>query len=970
MQKFFLVSILLRAAIFADTTLTVSNSNPSGAGSLAQAISDVNAGGDTVFNVAFTTNPITLTGPLPLLNLSGATPLTATVNFNPAGGAHIGGLTIDGSGTQSLFFIAGGTVTMDDMIVTGGLAQGGFGQASGGGALGAGGAVFVATGATFEGVNMQFTGNQATGGAGGAGNIVGGFRSSGGGGGMLQGNGGAPLNTTSGAGGAGIMANGQDSPFASGGAGGGPAGGAGGNPSPPGPGGNGGYASGGGGAGSFVITLPGDNGANGGDGGYGGGGGASSIGQVAGDGGAGGLGGGGGGGCGGGGAFAGVPANSGGNGGLGGFGAGGGGGGAGFGGGQGLGGAGGDTIYGGGTGGHGSTAPTTSDGGGGGGSALGGAIFVDTGANFAITNSAAFSGNALQFGLGGAPAGDDATAGGNGAQAGSDIFLNSGTTANFAISSSATLTGSIAGFGTILKSGNGPLNVGDISDSNIFEIDVRGGTLTATSDVNTARMSFELTPDPAIFGRLVVTGAANIGATTLSLTFDPGNYRPGSEYEILSSGMRNGMFSSVSSMPAGLAFTLEYRGNNVFVVFGGSAGVNPDGLTGNALAIANCLNTLNPIQYATIFDALNALSFNERKSALDAISPSRNAFGPFMAQNMLFLYQENINLRQGNQRMVNHLGKGAKGDDQIANNEEISVQSEFVAVEESSFAPVGKLRGEAKYSLWLSGLGQFAEQDALNQNPNFHASSGGLLVGFDYGHPDSGLVGCAAGYAHSTIREGENLGRISVDQYLTVLYGDIYWDPFYLELGVWNSIDTFKNRRDIDFGSIHETAISTHLDYQISPHVGLGADWFIGPVGFEPFCNIDWPVNFEGEFHEQGASLLNMEQESQITSLLRIEPGLRLYERVRTVNWLFLFREKLSYVYKQVMGGGHMTVNIIGGECFSDVVWMTSAQHLFSPSLELFGKSINNTFFSLIYDGEFGRGYSANQVMVRVGKYF
>ena len=266
----------------------------------------------------------------------------------------------------------GGSLTLSDITLKGGLAQGGAGGTCGGGGGGAGlgGAIFSHGGAvTLH--NSVLQGNTAQGGAGAAGVFLCGDLaglSPGGGGGGMGGAGGAStggfgFTTSGGAGGGGTQLNGRSS---SGGGGGGPNAGAA-------NGGAGGYNGGGGGGASGSGST-----GVGGDGGFGGGGGGAGGGA------AGGRGGFGGGGGGGGNSAAG---------GRGGFGGGGGSGGGGV-----------------GVGGFGGSAQSFFGGGDGGG--MGGAVFA-LGGSLTITGST-LSGNAA----------DGVVAGGGSAGYGGAVFVD------------------------------------------------------------------------------------------------------------------------------------------------------------------------------------------------------------------------------------------------------------------------------------------------------------------------------------------------------------------------------------------------------------------------------------------------------------------------------------------------------------------------------------------------------------------
>jgi hypothetical protein len=333
-----------------------------------------------------------------------------------------------------------GSLTLQDLQITDGLARGGDGGGGvmgGGGGAGMGGAIFAEGDLTL--VRVTFTKNVARGGDGGKGAAFTGAYVPGGGGGGMGGNGGA-VGTYGGGGGGGMGGAGGVGALGGGGgfhgkggagsvgagsANGGAGGGVRSDASGGTPGDGGGLAGSGapttahagakggpgGGGGSASVVNGTDASTTGGGGGFGGGGGGGSVGGD------GGVGGGGGGGGGGGSNVS--------SGGKGGFGGGSGGGGAG-------GAAGG---FGGGSGAHGTSSPAAAapyggDGGkyssgspasGGGGAGLGGAVFV-YGGNTKITNCT-FSGDAATGGL--SPTG--AAQGNAGHGAGAAIFVYGGT---------------------------------------------------------------------------------------------------------------------------------------------------------------------------------------------------------------------------------------------------------------------------------------------------------------------------------------------------------------------------------------------------------------------------------------------------------------------------------------------------------------------------------------------------------------
>ncbi|MEO9802403.1 MAG: cadherin domain-containing protein [Reichenbachiella sp.] len=153
-----------------QTTFTVSNTGDSGAGSLRQAILDAeaNAGAD-VIDLTGINGTITL--------VSGLPNITEDLTINGAGTATI----IDGAGQFRPFFIGGSisssteepVVSLSDMTIQNGFAQGGTPNGNAGGGAGMGGALFINDGQLTI-TNVTFDNNHAIGGDGGENQFIGG----------------------------------------------------------------------------------------------------------------------------------------------------------------------------------------------------------------------------------------------------------------------------------------------------------------------------------------------------------------------------------------------------------------------------------------------------------------------------------------------------------------------------------------------------------------------------------------------------------------------------------------------------------------------------------------------------------------------------------------------------------------------------------------------------------------------------
>lgn len=525
---------------------------------LNTAIINANSGPDTTINFL---SDITLTAAIaPLLRPLGTadnfTPIAKAITIN--GNGHL----LNGANTFREFFVRGGTITINNLRFSNGLALGGAGGSTtsgggGGGGAGLGGALFVSSGTRVTLTNPSFSTSNATGGTGGS--NVGGFGGAGGGG--LTGNGGSTTGAFNGGGGGGGFAFSGGLHFTTGG-GGGATGGPGGNgtlaaggnggpnfPPTSTPGGTGGAGtiggtgqpgtSGTGGGGGGDGVGPGINGGPGGAGGIGGGGGgggngeesngaAGGAGNYASGGGGGSQGGGGPGGLGGSAGFGGggggggpSPNSLAGNGGAGGFGAGGGGGGPSINSTPGTGGAGG---FGGGPGLTGGIGVVGGPGGGGAG--FGGAIFIETTGNLTIQGSALFQGNTATPGPGG-------TFGISGIAAGQDIFMMSGGQITFDLTSNVSIptpieseqaqgiqTGGLTKLGCARLTLNGANTFTGTTLVQNGELRIDGSTISPIRVLSTGILSGNFTTTASIVnGGVIAPGNSDIGQINIHNNF-------------------------------------------------------------------------------------------------------------------------------------------------------------------------------------------------------------------------------------------------------------------------------------------------------------------------------------------------------------------------------------------------------------------------------------------------------------------
>jgi autotransporter-associated beta strand protein len=596
---------LLHPNIVSAVTYTVdvaTDSNPGGGGSgsgttgdLRYVLTQLNTSGtagsaaaSNTVNINAGLGTITLAADLPVIQ-KGATIQTVS-----------GTQTIDGASAYRLFATLESSLSLSNLALNNGLAEGGSG--GGGGGMGAGGAVYIDLGQSLTISNVTLSNCKALGGDGGVFGGGGGGASfsiaskdsvtdTGGGdypglGGGLGATGGGPSRGTTGygggAGGDGYYDDGGGSPtlFSLGGSATSNTNGVDGNAFNvvnPSQGGAGGYCSGGGGGGN---RNPFDIGGGGGGGGnQGGDGGAGDFGNTG--------GGGGGYGSGGGGALG----NAGGGG--GGFGGGGGeggsSGGGGFGGGSGNSSAGLDAepgAYGGG-------------GSGGGGAGIGGGFFVADGSTLNIQSTVTMSGNTVD--------GGGTTFGSDGQGYAADIFLFKDASIQFSGSSNIAAAFEIAGDYTyatdaanmdagITVSTTGSAIVTLESTTNSYQggTFLNSGILSIGADTNLGTIPSVPTTNITFNGGTLVTSASFTLSTnrSVSLGASGGTIAVGSGFTTTYSGVISG--ASGGTFTASGLGTLVLGGTNTFTgsttISNGTVSISADanlGNTANALTLNN-----------------------------------------------------------------------------------------------------------------------------------------------------------------------------------------------------------------------------------------------------------------------------------------------------------------------------------------------------------------------------------------------
>ncbi len=646
--------------------------------------------------------------------------------------------------------------------------------------------------------------------------------------------------------------------------------------------------------------------------------------------------------------------------------------------------------------------------GGGGGSALGGAIFIQEGAVLIMQDGISFSGSSTTAGTGGIAA-SGGVSGGNGSSLGTDIFIQGGGNLTFQVNGTLNLSNPIEGAGTptgpgVTQSGTGTVSLngtntyvggtsiqagtlnlngsalgnctiasggtlsgnatvaGSITNSGTILPGNSIGTITAGSVTFMPGSIFQVEINPLAASELIVMGTAQLDGS-VHVVVDSGSYSPTNQYPILTAGNIMGSFSPSVFGP----FSLSQIGNTIFLFYTPPviSTISTTGISGNARKVANYLNKNGSSSTIALFDGLTDGAL---QNALSSASPARNSFGTYITQQTAFSLSSLVSNHLDDFRV---LGRTPFEDPFVAAlTADASDTIAWGALNAKKCRPICKQ--EPKYSVWVSGFGEYARQSASLQNPAFHFVSGAALAGIDYRGENRSLVGGAVGYAHTAYRENHHAGHGTINYYFSSLYGNVFIKNFYISPAVWGIFNQIDNTRHIAFPGFSANGHAHINGWQMIPHVEVGYDLQYCWGNVIPFTAADWAISWQRGYHEHGAAPFNARQKAKNSSMVRSETGVKFSEQWEKTWGVLLLKEKVSYVFEKPLRTGIVNTAFVGTPGAFTVTAVNKPLNLGAIGLN-FVASVGQerpVQIDLGVEGEFGANYWSSEVLLTLSKAF
>ncbi len=194
----------------------------------------------------------------------------------------------------------------------------------------------------------------------------------------------------------------------------------------------------------------------------------------------------------------------------------------------------------------------------------------------------------------------------------------------------------------------------------------------------------------------------------------------------------------------------------------------------------------------------------------------------------------------------------------------------------------------APYSIWIEGFRGSGDQDADNGFTGFDYTSSGGGIGLDSLLKDGLIGGISYGQSHTNIDLDYSKGEGDIDSYLFSVYGSLFSDRYYLDVAVSYGRESYDNIRQIEIGTLSETASSSHHGDLYSFYTEAGYNFERHRWIVQPFVALQYNYLEEEGYNESGAGGLDLNLAGSSTDSLASDLGLRLSRPLKKENLVFI----------------------------------------------------------------------------------
>jgi outer membrane autotransporter protein len=298
---------------------------------------------------------------------------------------------------------------------------------------------------------------------------------------------------------------------------------------------------------------------------------------------------------------------------------------------------------------------------------------------------------------------------------------------------------------------------------------------------------------------------------------------------------------------------------------------------GNAGRVASYLDGFIPVPYSDlegVYDRLDFLNWSDFGSApirgaMGQLSPEPfDAFAHIAVRNSLLFGGALLQRGQYSQQAMNDPGATSIGKVCLARMAARRNTLAEADARSASNLPEG-------VDIWLTGSGEFGDQQGSTERTGFNYRTGGPILGVDYHFRENYFLGLGMAYLRTGMDWENDRGNADMDSTSFGLYGGYNGPEFFVESALTGGISWMSARRHINFLDLSRTAMSSFTGHDVSFQVRGGAN--INKWGWEisPMAELGYFRFSQGSFEEHGADSLDLNVGSRDAETFRSELKIR-----------------------------------------------------------------------------------------------
>ena len=472
-------------------------------------------------------------------------------------------------------------------------------------------------------------------------------------------------------------------------------------------------------------------------------------------------------------------------------------------------------------------------------------------------------------------------------------------------------------------------------------IEVEQGVLEINSDYEFAAGSTFM---PSVSsgdgnGRLVINGAVNFSAASISIMKGRGHHLDGDKQTVLyaSQGILNSMSFNNIKLPEKtplLEFHHDITADEVQVSTS-VASFQTVASSNNQRVIARYMDEILPNAEGDASEALGeiqSMKAGKHDSAFSSVNPetyvnTQQAFESSVRNYTSTLQQRTRGLRNTKQYNAfvqpGFLATAEQGEPLFPNLVTGNL-TDALNLSRKAYRP---------YGAWAKAYRQNGQLDQTATNSGFDFDSTGYAFGFDNWIDQRRIIGLSMATSTTDLDADNNRTRSDIESQLVSLYSSYVTDKGYVDGSLTYGYNTYQTQRDVTIGNINSTVFSEHNGDVYGASAGGGLFFPIKTWDLEVYGALQYLQQDEEGFQESGAGGVSLNVNPRKSDLLSSELGFRFGKQFKKKNsslftefgaaWFHEFSDDSS-VQASFVGSSNSSFTVDGQDIDDDGVLLNA----------------------------------------------